>query len=474
MTRVTEPTVKSTEDLQTIMFVEKHEIRGVIVGMKTISFVKGKGSIRHDNRDFIAENVDEDRVEWNRYYIQQPLDDAYRSIFGPALEEYNAKQKRSDRRIYDYQSKIKNSKNNEKVFYENVVQIGKKDDTGVVDSEGNISEEAKKAIEVLDEYVKTFSERNPNLYLFNAVLHLDEATPHLHLDYIPVAHGYKTGLKTRNSLTKALQEMGIAPAVSKNDTETMHWQERERNYISELCQNRGIEIGTLGESHGGIMLPEYKKAQREVEEMESKLEILDSEKKELQAEINISNLVLAEKDELTEQKEEDLLKIEAEILDSRNRMSQYRELADRFTGMNKAVEQDIEKIRQKAKPVAGFLQAEPMVKIPKKLFENMLEKYRVASVAEKVTSEYERIIGNLREELRKIKQSFEIVKRAFEKMKNFIRHKDLADELENFNKAKSVREQIREKKTYIDEGRNALVCEQGRSRNKNHSKGFSQ
>ena len=69
---------------------------------------------------------------------------------------------------------------------------------------------------------KTFQERNPNLYLFNCVMHLDEATPHLHIDYIPVANGYKTGMKTRNSLTKALQQMGFAKAVSKRKMKQLH------------------------------------------------------------------------------------------------------------------------------------------------------------------------------------------------------------------------------------------------------------
>lgn len=99
---------------------------------------------------------------------------------------------------------IKNSRNGEKQFYEIVVQIGKKNDTGVLDAEENLSVDAKAASEILDEYARSFQERNPNLYLFNAVLHMDEATPHLHLDYIPVAHGYKSKLHTRNSLTKAL------------------------------------------------------------------------------------------------------------------------------------------------------------------------------------------------------------------------------------------------------------------------------
>ena len=89
---------------------------------------------------------------------------------------------------------------------------------------------------------------------------MDEATPHLHLDYIPVAHGYKKGLKTRNSLTKALQEMGIVPANSKTDTETMHWQERERAYLTDLCRDRGIEIEVLGVQRDSYSIPEYKQA----------------------------------------------------------------------------------------------------------------------------------------------------------------------------------------------------------------------
>lgn len=100
----------------------------------------------------------------------------------------------------------------------------------------------KIAIEILEQYAKTFQERNPNLYLFNCVMHLDEATPHLHIDYIPVAHGYKTGMETRNSLTKALQQMGFAKAVSKKENETVAWQQRERAYLTDLCREKGIDM----------------------------------------------------------------------------------------------------------------------------------------------------------------------------------------------------------------------------------------
>lgn len=97
----------------------------------------------------------------------------------------------------------------------------------MVGADGKLTEEAKAAIEILEQYAKTFQERNSNLYLFNCVMHLDEATPHLHIDYIPVANGYKTGMKTRNSLTKALQQMGFAKAVSKKGLMSRCWAYRE-------------------------------------------------------------------------------------------------------------------------------------------------------------------------------------------------------------------------------------------------------
>jgi hypothetical protein len=158
-----------------------------------------------------------ERISWNRIYKQESLETAYEKCFGQALRDYNASQKRKDRKKDNYLKEIENSGNKEKPFYENVVQIGKVTDTAVVDENGNLTEEAQAAIEVLEKYAQTFQERNPNLYLFNCVMHLDEATPHLHMDYIPVAHGYKTGMETRNSLTKAFQQMGFAKAVSKKE-----------------------------------------------------------------------------------------------------------------------------------------------------------------------------------------------------------------------------------------------------------------
>ena len=220
---------------------------------RTISFPKGDGSLTHNNRDFIANNVVPERTSWNRTYIKESVSNAYEKCFGEAVKEYNDKQKRKDRKIDNYVKKIENSDNGEKVFYENIVQLGTKYDTPVVDEHGNLTEVAKEAITVLEEYVKTFQERNPNLYLFNCVLHLDEATPHLHIDYIPVAHGYKTGMKTRNSLSKALQEMGFEKGKGRYDNETIAWEKREREYLTQLCQERGIEVEIKGDKRDNLL-----------------------------------------------------------------------------------------------------------------------------------------------------------------------------------------------------------------------------
>ncbi|MEE0895049.1 MAG: plasmid recombination protein, partial [Bacteroidales bacterium] len=157
---------------------------------------------------------------------------------GQAVEEYNAKQKRADRRIdgaKGYMEQIRNSKNGEKLFYENVVQVGNKFDCAVGTENGEL---AKKA---LNDYMQDFQRRNPNLYVFNAVLHMDEATPHLHIDYIPLAHGYQRGLQVRNSLDKALKEQGIDGKVNKKENSTHNWQEAEKTALEGFMRAYGLE-----------------------------------------------------------------------------------------------------------------------------------------------------------------------------------------------------------------------------------------
>jgi len=177
---------------------------------KRISFCQGKGSLTHNNREFIAENVDRSRIRDNYTFVKQDLGTVYEHLFGESTERYNAKQKRNDRIIKGsyFESLFHQKPSNtvvtvadkRKSFYEDVVQIGKMEDSGIE------TEDAQLVAECLKEYMANFQSRNPNFVVFNAVLHMDEATPHLHIDYVPVGH-YKRGQDTQNGIAQALKEM---------------------------------------------------------------------------------------------------------------------------------------------------------------------------------------------------------------------------------------------------------------------------
>lgn len=160
---------------------------------RTISFMNGKGSIGHNTRSFIADNVDASRTKNNITLIHEDIKQVYHKLFDNALDEYNAKQKRKDRQIKSYYEKIFRSKQ-EKLFYEVIVQIGNKDDTGVGSSAAEV------ATWVLKDYVKMFQLRNPQLYVIGAYIHLDEETPHLHLNFVPWDPAVREDWKQRRAL----------------------------------------------------------------------------------------------------------------------------------------------------------------------------------------------------------------------------------------------------------------------------------
>lgn len=242
---------------------------------KTLSFGKGKGNISHNNREFVTPNVARDRIKDNIIYKQERIEQAYEKCFGKAIEDYNAKQRRADRKksVPAYMDEIKKNqanRNGEKLFYEQVVGIGDMVDSGILTQ----PEEAEKCRKILDTYMYQWEKRNPNLYVFNAVLHMDEQTPHLHIDYFPVGTGYKQGMSARNSLTKAFENMGVDSAKTKNDNATIHWQKRERAYLTELAKEQEIEIDVIGEKREDLSLPEYRIAKQKIEELEQECDMM--------------------------------------------------------------------------------------------------------------------------------------------------------------------------------------------------------
>lgn len=242
----------------------------------SISVVKGHGSLNHNNREFITQNVNKNLTSNNVIYKQESLEDAYRKLFQAEVERYNVG-KRPCRQIPDYMEHIRGSKNGEKLFYETVVQIGNKFDCAI----GSQRETIAKS--VLDEYMIGFQERNPNLYVFNAVMHMDEATPHLHIDYIPVAHGFQNGLQVRNSLDRALKEQGIDGKANKKENSTHNWQNREKDHIEQIMKNHALE---RAEDKG------LKRQHMTVEQYKTVVEQVKQEVKEIPKQIETAPLLM--------------------------------------------------------------------------------------------------------------------------------------------------------------------------------------
>lgn len=224
---------------------------------RTISAEVGKGSVNHNSRKFKAANVDPTRTYLNINCCNEPIKQVYHELFDEALERYNAKQTLADRQIEDYYEKICSGKQ-EKPFHELVIQIGNKDDTG---SATEIGEQAKLA---LDEYFQSFQERNPNLHVFAAHLHMDESTPHIHIDFVPFITGSKRGLDTRVSLKQALTAQGFTGGT-RGATEWNQWVQSEKEQLAQVMGRYGFEWERLGTHEQHLSVIEFKKQERSKE-----------------------------------------------------------------------------------------------------------------------------------------------------------------------------------------------------------------
>lgn len=224
---------------------------------RTISAMVGKGSVNHNSRKFKAENVDGSRTHLNIDYCNENIKKVYHELFDEALERYNDKQTRTDRRIENYYEKIRNSKQ-EKPFHELILQIGDKENMSAESENGEL------ARQILDEYYSGFQERNPHLKVFSAHLHMDEATPHLHIDFVPFTTGSKRGLDTRVSLKQALAAQGFRGGT-RGDTEWNQWVSSEKSALAFVMERHGIEWEHKGTHEKHLSVLDYKKQEREKE-----------------------------------------------------------------------------------------------------------------------------------------------------------------------------------------------------------------
>ena len=254
---------------------------------KSISFGQGKGSLTHNNREFTATNVDPFRTPDNITFVCQPIAEAYDFLFKESTERYNAKQTRSDRKITDYYehlfgvkpcSTVRTAADKRKSFYEDVVQIGKMEDSGFG------TEDFQLVADCLKDYMKGFQKRNPNFYVFNAVLHMDEATPHLHIDYIPVGH-YTRGQDVQNGIAQALKEMGYG--TGKNAI--ARWRAAEVEVLNQICREHGIEPHTPEKARGTLTVSEYKEQRIQADKLAVQNEQKQAEIRQLDETISQRN-----------------------------------------------------------------------------------------------------------------------------------------------------------------------------------------
>lgn len=256
---------------------------GIIAGEvehmgKTISTHNGSAAHRgHNVRDRWAVegqgHIDPALSGNNLILHDEKPREAYQRIFGEALQRYNEKQDRPERRIRDYYSHIeKDAKKN--AVYEMIIQVGDRNDTGL---------DAPAERECLIQFYEGWKARNPNLECIGTYLHADEkdGTIHMHIDYVPVAHGYKRGMETQTGLVKALGEMGFHK--QGKETAQIQWERRENEALEAICREHGIEVEhpDRQEKHLDTKLYKVKKeleqAQEQLQELRDDIEIAETE-----------------------------------------------------------------------------------------------------------------------------------------------------------------------------------------------------
>ncbi|MED1624538.1 plasmid recombination protein [Bacillus pseudomycoides] len=254
----------------------------------SISFNQShQSSLSHNNRENIHGNpgIDPSRLEENIYFVQKDIRSVYKDVFQEAVDKYNEKQKRNDRKIKDYYDKIhKDEKTHEQ--RELVVAIGEgKDDPKY--------REAKK--EALKQYAEAFQERNPNLVVYNMVLHDDEANPHLHINYVPNFESSR-GLTRRVGMDRALQQQGVK---GKGTELIANWRTLETAYIEELAKEHipDFERANVG-SHKYMKVRQYKEyaemkstVEHQIYEKEMQLEVFDHHMQYAEEKVNELQMV---------------------------------------------------------------------------------------------------------------------------------------------------------------------------------------
>lgn len=224
-------------------------------------------SISHNNRTVedeaklknIDKHVDFSRTDKNVLLVADDIKDVYEELFHESVVKYNNKQKRKDRKLDEkkggYLNKILSEKKNGALDEQRefIVQFGTKDDEPINVDVSN---------RMFKEYYEGFVERYPDLRVYNAVIHNDESTPHMHINFVPVAEGYKTGMDKRPSFSKVLKAHNI---------EFKEFFENERDLLANILKEHTGENRRLVGTHDYLKPHQYREAMQEVNEKRAKV-----------------------------------------------------------------------------------------------------------------------------------------------------------------------------------------------------------
>lgn len=289
------------------------------------SVSKGSGNIKHNKReqDIPTKNIDRDLSHFNVTLIDEPIKEVYHMVFDESVRAYNSRQKRNDRKINDYYSKINND-NKTKTFQELVIQVGNRDEKLDMETYNQIYED----------FLNRFNNKNPQLCVFGAYIHHDEpnGTPHLHLDYIPVAE-YDKGMSKRVANNRAIRQMGYS--------DWREWKDRQFDLLEEVCQKHDIQRRNMGNKERHMPLDVYRQLQREKERVreETRKEVLE-DTEHMKTPLEVKKTVFGK-----EFYETDTVNDKIKALENENEL--YKAQISSLTNEKEKLEKEYEKFKNK-------------------------------------------------------------------------------------------------------------------------------
>lgn len=337
----------------------------------SVSVVKSttKTNLKHNNREMTKnelrtnQHIDQEKSSSNKYLVKENIEDLYEREFGQALENYNNKQKRNDRKIENYYDHISDSKKTA-TQQEMIFQIGTAEDF-----ENGFDREI--AVEILEKSFNDFKERNPQLKIFNAVIHNDEATPHLHINFVPVAEDYKRGLEKQVAFDRAIIQQDSSLDKSRPFE---NWRAIEVSKIEERMADFNLERKEVGTNKIADVnhFKAIKETERQLESLNQQVKTLKTDKKEID-------------NEMAEE--------QAKISTFKARREQLDKIASKDSA--KALKYADERLKH-VKPVVF---SKEMVQIPKEDLKDLENAFRSASISNETVLRENRKLKNENKDL---------------------------------------------------------------------------